>query len=167
MAKLPAVINDIPNSGVRGVVFASQHPALASAYAKLIGRGFAYHTDNGFFVGVRCVQPAGNSAEALDRSDLNALNAIIEFLKPENRDTRKRPKDVVVYIERFDYLPTDVIESLASLRMLGIDLMVVGAVDVATKPNRKSLEIFDFVRVVNVALEERNLGFADIRIRDV
>ena len=123
---------------------------IASGYAKAISDFFADKYEDRAYAGLRLGQSGTPQEDSIQDSETNIVAGWVEGNAHPRRTGNEPPKGLVLYVERFDRIPNSALVLLSEAEELGLDVILVGAVDVTRSPNPKSLESFDTLRIINL-----------------
>ena len=145
-------LDAISDSGFYAVVVTAEKALVpvASGYARAISvKTAATHSEHDF-IGLRLNQLGSPEEDQIDEADVNALASWVDGNAHNRRSGNKPSSGIVVYVERFDRIPDSAISLLKEAEELNLNVILIGAVDVALPPAAKALNSFDTVRIINI-----------------
>ena len=145
-------LDTISDSGFYAVVVTADTSLVpvASGYAKTIASRLADIYEDRVFAGLRLGQSGTELEDVISESETNILAGWVEGNAHPRREGNKPASGLVIYVERFDRIPRSALLLLAEADELGLDVILVGAVDVSKSPSPESLASFDKVRIINI-----------------
>lgn len=140
------------------VTAGSETAEVASAYARTIARKVADDNPSRIFVGVRMGQIGSREEGKLDESDVKLVRAWIDSYSVTRRSNSREYSGAVIYIERIDLLTPELVGLFAQAKELGIVATVFGGADVTKSPNKKNLEHFSRIKIINLKKDGADVG---------
>jgi hypothetical protein len=130
---------------------------IASGYAKTISAGLHSRFSDRIYLGVRLAQEGSGAEGEITPAEADIVTNWVEGVKRPRRSGNKPPKSAIIYVERFDRLPEELVTLLTQESGGDLNVILVGAVDVSTPPSPDSLAPFDAVRIINIPSEDGDI----------